>query len=338
MKLEELIKFDPSLEIIDGSQELEALGICDSRSLNSDFIFFIKNKKFFEAFEAQESEGLILVFDKTFYDSNVEEVKSVSMKHKAVLTTEDVNLSMSYLSKPFFDKLRATWNDEVDSRQMGTAEIDPSAYIAQNVFLGKNVKIGKNTTIHPGVVVMSDVTIGEDCEIFPNTTLYQKTQIGNHVRIHAGCAIGSDGFGYNYKDGVHHKLWHLGGTKIEDHVEIGSNTSIDKGAFSYTVIGAGSKLDNQVHVAHNVQVGSGVILCGQVALAGSAKVGAFSVFGGKAALGPDCEIVPGTQVAGNAMVQTSWTEKLSLGGHPARPLNEWLRGVAYIRKQSLKKK
>ena len=331
MKLAELKNYDSSFSIISGREDLEVSGICDKRSFSQSSLYFCKNKKFLEVALAESERNFGLVFEKEVLDG----VNQDDFLFCAVV--DNIPLAMSHLSKPFFDEKMKGLNDEVDGRQMGTTEVHPSAIVSQNVFLGANVKVGKGTRLHPGVVIMSNCEIGEDCEIFPSTVLHPFSKLGNNVRISSNCTIGSDGFGYNFDKGVHHKVWHSGGVIIEDNVEFGSGVTVDQGTFSATVIGAGSKADNQVHIAHNVIVGKGAILCGQVGLAGSCTLGDYCVLGGKAGIGPDCEVGPGCQIAGNAMVTTSWPAGSTLGGHPARPLKEWMKGVAYIRKNSLKK-
>ena len=129
----------------------------------------------------------------------------------------------------------------------------------------------------------------------------------------------------------------MGGVHIKNDVEIGSNVSIDGGTFSPTYIGENTKIDNLVQIAHNVQLGRGVLLCAHVAVAGSSKVGDFTVMGGKAAISDHLEVGAQCQIGGNAMVTGSWPDKSVLGGHPARPLKEWMRGLAFVRKESQKK-
>ena len=259
------------------------------------------------------------------------------IKQKAwwVATVLDVNLAMSFLSKPFYDEKIGNPNDMVDGRQMGTASIHPSVWIAQGAFLGENVTIAENAKIHSGVTLMSGVTIGEGTEIFPGTTIYRNVKIGNNVRIHANCVIGADGFGYNFSKGVHHKVWHMGSVIIEDDVEIGAATCIDSGTFSPTKIGRGSKIDNQVQIGHNCKLGTGVILCGQAGLGGSTTIGDYTVFGGDAKAANGLKIGKGVQIAGGAGVINNVEDGEVLGGFPARNIKEWMKGVAYIRKHSL---
>lgn len=331
MKLKDLKQYDPSLEIISGNEDVDLSSICDSTHFKENGLYFCKDQSFLDKTDIQSKNPYGLIIQKG-------KITDINNDHYLfVAQVDSVPLAMTLLSKPFFEELIDTFNDEVDGRQMGTAQIHPSAIIAQNVFIGKNVTIEEGCRIHTGAVIMSHCSLGKGCEIFPNTVLHPQSSLGKNVRVSSNTTIGSDGFGYHFDRGVHHKIWHMGGVVIEDDVEIGSLCSIDQGTFSATVIGAGSKLDNQVHVAHNVKVGKGVILCGQVGLSGSCRIGDYCVFGGKSGVAPDCVVGDQCQVGGNTMVTTSWPSGVTLGGHPARPLNEWMRGIAYLRKQSLKR-
>lgn len=340
MKLGQLKEFDQSFQIEHGDSEFQIQGITDNHNLSLGHLVFIKNKNFLNIWLDRQGEipqtGLIV--EKKFYDLIDPDLKNKMLKlAHFVATLEDVNLGMSFLSKPFYDEKFNTPNDIVDGRQMGSATIDSSAWIAQGVFIGENVVVHSNVKIHSGVVVMSGVEINEGSEIFSNTVLYRNVKIGRRVRIHANCTIGADGFGYNFSKGEHLKVWHMGSVIIGDLVEIGANTCIDGGTFSPTLIGNGCKIDNQVQIGHNCKLGRGVILCGQVGLAGSCEVGDFTVIGGRAALGPGVVVGKAAQIAGNAGVISNVGDSEIVGGFPARDVKEWMRGVAYVRKLSLAK-
>jgi UDP-3-O-[3-hydroxymyristoyl] glucosamine N-acyltransferase len=254
-----------------------------------------------------------------------------------MMSSANVAMSLTLLSKPFYDRKMKGLNIQVDGRQMGTVDIDASAIIAQNVFIGEQVKIGPNVQIMAGSVILSHSEIGSNTVIYPNVTLYPFTKIGKDCRVHSGTVIGSDGYGYTFHQGKHVKIWHMGGVHIHDDVEIGSNTSIDQGTFSPTIIGSGTRIDNQVQIAHNCKIGKGCILCGQVGLAGSVTLEDFVVMGGKAAIGPDAHIGMGSQIAGAAGVNDGaiLAPGSKVAGHPARDMREWMRGVAWLRKMSL---
>ncbi len=344
MKLSQLKRFDESLTLLnlnhavdEGQYNVE--GITDKSQFLPRHLFFIKNKNFLNLFlESVDAHQIGIVIEKKFYESlSAEQKEALHIKADWLAASENVNLSMSFLSKPFYDEKFKNINDMVDGRQMGSATIHPSAWIAQGVFIGEHVGVSANVKIHPGVVLMSGVHVGEGCEIYPNTTIYRNVKIGNNVRIHSQCSIGADGFGYNFSKGVHHKVWHMGSVIIGDDVEIGANTCIDAGTFSPTYIGAGSKMDNLVQVGHNCKLGVGVILCGQVAIGGSTNIGDFSVFGGQAGAANGLEIGKGVQVAGASGATNNIEDGASVGGFPARNIKEWIKGMALVRKLSLEK-
>jgi UDP-3-O-[3-hydroxymyristoyl] glucosamine N-acyltransferase len=341
MYAQDFIKFDKSLEFIQGeNSKLIFKGLAGFKNKDGFKVYFLKNKKFLNRFQLDLiPENCSLIVEKKFWQelSSQQESKSLLTKFQVLLTCNEVNLCMSWLSKPFYDLKLKDRNNSVDGRQMGSAEVHPTALISQNVFLGEGVKIHADVEILPGVVIMSGVEIGEGTKIFPNVTIYDDMKIGKNCRIHANTTIGADGFGYNFHQGTHVKVWHTGSVIIHDNVEIGSNVCIDQGTFEPTIIGAGCKIDNQVQVAHNCELGRGVILCGQVGLAGSGKIGDYTVLGGKAGVGPDVTIGKGVQVAGSAMVSGDWPDGSIIAGHPARPLKEWMKGLATLRKISLEK-
>lgn len=339
MNLGLLQNYDSSFEIIKGDASFYVSGLTDGVALAEGGLVFIKNKNFLnEWLEKNTTPKTGVAVEKKYFDLLDESTKTaLADKALFVATVNDVNIAMSYLSKPFYDEKFPHPNDIVDGRQMGSAVVDSTAWIAQGAFIGENVIIGTNVKIHSGVVLMSGVEIHEGTEIFPNTVIYRNVKIGKHVRIHGNCTIGADGFGYNFKNGEHLKVWHMGSVIIHDNVEIGAGTCIDSGTFSPTIIGAGSKIDNQVQIGHNCRLGRGVIICGQTGIAGSCTLGDFAVLGGKVAVANGITIGKAAQIAGNAGVIGNVGEGEVVGGFPARDIKEWMKGVAYIRKHSLTK-
>jgi UDP-3-O-[3-hydroxymyristoyl] glucosamine N-acyltransferase len=341
MKIENLINLDNSLvEVFTNNSNVDILNITDTYELKPNSLVFIKAKNFLAEVIAKKAtvSNIGFVIEKKYFDSMSEselaEIKPLSL---FLLTATDVNVSMSKLSHSFYLKKYPNPNDWVDGRQMGTASIHPTSYIAQNVFIGENVKIKADVKIHPGCVVMSGVTIEENSEIYPNVTIYRNVKIGKNVRIHSGSVIGADGFGYNFFQGEHLKVWHMGSVEIHDNVEIGANSCVDSGTFSPTIIGEGSKIDNLVQVGHNCRLGKKVILCGHVALAGSATLRDYVAVGGKAAVGNGVTIGMGAQIAGLAGVLKDVGDKEVVGGFPARDFKEWMRGNAVLRNLANKK-
>lgn len=345
MKLSDFSQLDANIKIINNSewpQEIAAISSLDE--LIDHSVVFIKNAKFLNKFLPELTLALEkkigVVIDEKFYHPLNADSKNLLLKLPWLATSSQIPLSLTLLSKSFYDQKMAGINLQVDGRQMGTVEIDPSARISQNVFIGENVTIGADVEIMPGVVILPFCKIAAGTVIYPNVTLYPFTRIGRLCRIHSGVVVGSDGFGYTFHQGHHVKIWHVGGVVIEDEVEIGSNSSVDMGTFSPTIIGAGTRIDNLVQIGHNVKIGRGCIICGQCGIAGSVVLEDFVVMGGRAAIGPDVRLGKGSQLAGGAKVSegVSWPAGSKLGGHPARDLGEWMRGIAHLRALSIRNK
>jgi UDP-3-O-[3-hydroxymyristoyl] glucosamine N-acyltransferase len=171
--------------------------------------------------------------------------------------------------------------------------VHSTARLGRGVTLGTDVTVGAYAVIGDGAtigdrgwidshaVIGAGVTIGSDARLFPAVTLYSGTTLGNRVWLQAGARVGSDGFGYVFRNGIHDKIPHVGRCIVEDDVEIGANSTIDRGSFDDTVIGAGTKIDNLVHIAHNVRIGRLCLIMAQVGIAGSVRVGDGVIMGGQ---------------------------------------------------------
>ena len=223
-----------------------------------------------------------------------------------------------------------------------TAQIGPHVSIDPHAVVGRNVRIGARSRIGPGCVLFDDVTIGEDCQLIARVTVYPKTTLGARVLIHAGAVLGSDGFGFvrDEQTGTYHKFPQIGRLEIGDDVEIGANSTIDRGALDATVIEAGAKLDNMVHVGHNVKIGPNVVIAAQAGVGGSSVVDRDVVVAGQvgiadhvhvgegAILGAQCGVPSHKVIRGKGVV--FW-------GTPARPLRDYLREVAALARLVRKK-
>lgn len=219
-----------------------------------------------------------------------------------------------------------------------TAVIHPSAKIAAGVTVGpfavidQNVVIGANTFIGPHVCIGFEVNIGNDCYIHPHCTVREKCQLGNRVILQPGAVVGSCGFGYvTDAQGVHKKLEQLGVVVIEDDVEIGANTTIDRSRFKETIIRKGTKIDNLVQIAHNVEVGDGNLIAAQTGIAGSSKTGKYVMLGGQVGIVGHVELDDFVMVATRGGVSKS-LKKGKYRGSPAMPINEYHRQEVHVRK------
>jgi len=196
---------------------------------------------------------------------------------KTLIRVRDARIAIARLLPVFYPPERAAAGIDASARVAATAAIDPTAYVGPGCVIGDGVQIGARCALMGGNHIGKGCKMGEEVKLFPNVVVYADTIIGNRVTIHAGTTIGSDGYGYVFDEGRHRKVLQIGNVVIGDDVEIGANSAIDRGALGSTVIGAGTKIDNLVHVAHNVVIGSHCLVMGQVGFAGSTRVGDYSV-------------------------------------------------------------
>jgi UDP-3-O-[3-hydroxymyristoyl] glucosamine N-acyltransferase len=219
-----------------------------------------------------------------------------------------------------------------------TAVVAAGASLATAVSIGANaviedgVSVGARSSLGAGVVLNRGVEIGADCVLHPRVTVYPGARIGNRVVIHSGTVIGSDGFGYVFAEGRHHKFPQLGRVIIEDDVEIGSNTTIDRGSLGDTVIGQGTKIDNLVQIAHNVRVGRHCVIAAQTGISGSVEIGNYVVIGGQVGIGDRVRIEDQVTIGAQAGIPTGKIVRRgsAMWGTPARPMAEFKKTYAQI--------
>ncbi|TXJ25714.1 MAG: UDP-3-O-(3-hydroxymyristoyl)glucosamine N-acyltransferase [Chitinophagaceae bacterium] len=214
-----------------------------------------------------------------------------------------------------------------------TASYGKQVFIGAFAYLGEKVKIGDNTKIYPQVYIGNNVTIGDNCIIHPGVRIYHDCIVGNHVTIHAGTIIGSDGFGFAPQaDGSFKKVPQIGNVMIEDHVEIGSNTTIDRATIGSTIIRSGAKLDNLIQIAHNVEIGNSSVIAAQAGISGSTKIGKGVMIGGQAGIVGHIQLGDGAKVNAQSGVSKSIDPGKAVTGSPAHDYTSALRSQAVTRK------
>ncbi|MBK6523832.1 MAG: UDP-3-O-(3-hydroxymyristoyl)glucosamine N-acyltransferase [Bacteroidia bacterium] len=254
-----------------------------------------------------------------------------------LIRVEDAYGSFAKLLEMYYEIKQNKKGIEQPSFISPSAKMGTDCYVGAFVYIGENVKIGNNVKIYPHVYIGDGTSIGDNCTFFSGVKIYHDCVIGNHCTIHASTVIGSDGFGFapnsenNYK-----KVPQIGNVIIEDHVEIGSNTSIDRATMGSTIIRKGAKLDNLIQIAHNVEIGENTVLAGGAFVAGSAKIGKNVMMGGQAGVIGHITIADGVKIAGQSGVgSTIEKEGEIVQGSPAFAIGDYRR--SYVLFRSLQK-
>lgn len=208
-----------------------------------------------------------------------------------------------------------------------TARIGEGAFVGAHAYIDADARIGDRCIIHPGAHIAAGVRIGNDCVIHPNAVIQHDCRLGERVIVHACSVIGTDGFGYDLVNGAFQKTPHTGIVVLEDDVEIGASTCIDRAMIGSTIIGEGTKIDNQVQVGHNCRIGKHNVIAGHVGLAGSVTSGNYVQFAGQAGVADHVHIGSGARLGAKAAVAQDVPEKQDVHGIPARPAREQIRIV-----------
>ncbi len=220
------------------------------------------------------------------------------------------------------------------------AHIDESAEIGAGAVIRGGAWIGPRTRIGEGSFIGRDTRIGEDCILHPRVTVYERVAVGARAIVHSGAVIGADGFGFEMVNGMYRKVPQVGTVEIGDDVEIGANTCIDRATLGVTTIGRGTKLDNQVHIAHNCRIGAHVVIAAQTGLAGGVTIGDYAVVGGQVGVGDKARIESRAIIGSGAGILTSKIVRAGepVWGTPARPLKQYLAQLAVLSRLARKRR
>ena len=211
--------------------------------------------------------------------------------------------------------------------------VPEGAYIGAFAYIGKNVELGRNVKIYPQAYIGDNVKIGEDTVIRSGVRIYEGCSIGSRCIIHSGAVIGADGFGFApCKDGTYEKIPQIGNVVIDDDVEIGANTTVDRATFGSTRIGKGTKLDNLIQVAHNVEIGVGNVFAAQVGVAGSTKIGDHNMVGGQVGFAGHIKVGDMNEIGAQSGIPNSVGSKKRIIGYPAIDARQFAKNQVYIKK------
>jgi UDP-3-O-[3-hydroxymyristoyl] glucosamine N-acyltransferase len=257
--------------------------------------------------------------------------KNSSSTKKIVIRVANPRIAFAKALAVFFPEPKFAAGIHPSAVVAASAQIDPTAHVGPHCVVCERVKLGANVVLQSGNSVGADSVLGDETNLFPNVTVYPRTQIGQRVRIHAGSVIGSDGFGYVLDSGFHRKVPQIGNVVIGDDVEIGANVTVDRGALGATIIGRGTKIDNLVQIAHNVQIGEHCIVIAQVGIAGSSKLGSYVILAGQAGVAGHLKIGNQAIVGAQSGVMTDIPDGGKWMGAPAQPDKDFKRQVIALR-------
>ena len=293
----------------------------------------------------EAKEGQLTFFANPKYEDYLYTTNaSIAIINDGYELREAVRPTLIRVQDPYsaFAQLLGKYQEMVTQQLKGIQQpcyIAPSATVADDVYIGafsyigENVKIGAGTKVFPNSFIGDNVVIGQSCMIHPGVKIYHDCEVGSSVNIHAGSVIGSDGFGFAPQaDGSFKKVPQIGNVVIEDHVEIGANTTIDRATMGSTCIKSGAKLDNLIQIAHNVEVGNSTVIAAQAGVSGSTKIGNNVMIGGQAGLVGHIQISDGVKINAQSGVSKSIKESYAaVTGSPAADYTSALRSQAVFR-------
>lgn len=302
---------------VEGDDGALISGVASIEEAESGDIVFAENDRFLSQAQKSRASAIIAFLDATTPD-------------KPLIKVDNPRFAFLRVLEIFAPRLTAPAGIHPAAVVEADVEIDPSASIGAHAFIGEGSKIGARTIVMPGAFVGDHCVIADDCILFPNVTLYHETVVGNRVRIHSGSVIGADGFGYVRVSGEPVKVPQVGIVEIEDDVEIGANCTIDRSKTGTTTIGARAKIDNLVHIAHNVKVAPDVIIAAQCGIAGSAQLGQGVTLAGQVGIKDHSTVGENSIIMGQSGPFGDVAPGSILSGTPARPHRERMRQEAAI--------
>jgi len=296
-------------------------GLASLESAEPDQISFLANPRHVAALERTHAGAVLVLPDMQ------DRVPAGSV---ALVTTDPI-ASWARLAALFYPKRCVEAGIHFSATVGEGATIDPSAEICAQAVIGARAEIGPRCQVGPGAVIGDGVVLGPDCRIGPHASI-SHALLGARVHVYAGARIGQEGFGFSITEHGFLSAPQLGSVILEDDVEVGANTTIDRGSLRDTVIGAGSRLDNLVQIAHNVRIGRHCAIAAQVGISGSVEIGDFVVIGGQAGVAEHMRIGPKSRVGAQSGVMSVIDAESVVVGSPARPAREVFREIATLKK------
>ncbi|HEX7858864.1 MAG TPA: UDP-3-O-(3-hydroxymyristoyl)glucosamine N-acyltransferase [Verrucomicrobiae bacterium] len=298
---------------VKGDSNTAISGLTSADRAKAGDLTFADNEKYFGAAESSGASAIIIG------------ATAPATTTKSLIQVANVRVAVAQILPLFFPPDDYPAGIDPTARVHPSAEIDSTAHIGPHCAIGARVRIGAKSVLMGGNHLGSDCQLADDVRLFPNVVLYRATQIGRRVIIHSGTVIGSDGYGYVFDQGRHQKVLQVGNVIIEDDVEIGANAAVDRAAFGSTTIGAGTKIDNLVHVAHNVVMGKNCLVMGQCGFAGSTQLGDYAVIASQSGIAGHLKLGRQATVGAKSGVMRDVGDGETVLGIPAQPHQEMKR-------------
>lgn len=307
---------------IDGNPEVKVCGFAKIEEAKPTDLSFIANPKY-QHYAKTTKAGILLVGE------DFEKPEELSA---TLVIVADPYATLASLMR-MASEMKSKPKGIEEPVKIGEGTVLPEdIYLGAFSYIGKNVKIGTGTLIYPQVYIGDEVEIGENVILYPGVKIYSGCRIGNRCILHSGVVVGADGFGFAPNEGRFEKIPQLGGVNIEDDVEIGANTTIDRATFGNTVVGKGTKLDNLIQVAHNVNIGQNNVFAAQTGIAGSTRFGNNNMVGGQCGFAGHITIGDFNEFGAQSGIPGNVGSRQRLIGYPAIDIRQWARNNVYMKK------
>ncbi len=327
--LKELAEFVQARVVGDGGVEVTGISSIQSAS-HGDLVFVEDEKNLRAALESPASAVIVGSF------------ATGKTNSKPLLVSTQPRLAFARAAQLLCPREEQQPGIHPSAVVYSAARLGKGVTVRERAVIGEGAEIGSKTRIGAGSVIGAGVSVGRDCDLYPNVTIYPGTRLGDRVIVHAGAVLGSDGFGYvrDAATGRYEKFPQVGRLEIGDDVEIGANTTIDRGALEVTRIGRGTKIDNLVHIGHNCQIGEDVVIAAQVGLSGSIVIEKNVVLGGQVGVGEHARLEEGVMLGGQSGILPNKVFRgkgVAFWGTPARPVREYLKQLAALARLAKKR-
>ncbi len=308
--------------VVVGDGSIQIKRIANLENATDGEIAYVENDKHLDA-AANSSASCLIV--------PAETDDGIKFKAQGLIKVSNPKLAFSQIAALLHPPLRRSPSIDPTAVVAESADVALTAYIGPNVCIGEYARIGAHTRLEAGTVIGANVTVGAECVFHPNVVLYDGVSVGNYVILHAGVCLGADGFGYVRDQMGYHKFPQIGTVVIEDDVELGAHTCVDRAALGRTRIGKGTKLDNMVHVGHNCDIGERVVIAAQTGISGSVTIEDDVVIGGQVGFGDHTRVQSGAVIGSKAGILPGKIVRPGVWwGIPVQPLSEYKRMNAHL--------